>query len=47
MLDEAGPFKELLTRDGALVEESGRFRAVHKRATKTGAADILDRLADL
>ena len=37
----------LLTRDGALVEESGRFRAVHKRATKTGAADILDRLADL
>ena len=37
----------LLTRDGALVEESGRYRAVHKRATKTGASDILNRLADL
>jgi CRP-like cAMP-binding protein len=37
----------LLTRDGALVEESGRFRTVHKRAVKTGASDILDRLADL
>jgi len=37
----------LLTRDGALVEESGRYRTVHKRVTKTGASDILDRLADL
>lgn len=37
----------LLQSDGAIVAEGERFRAVQKRATKTGAADILDRIGGL
>lgn len=37
----------LLKGDGAITEEDGRYRAIQKRATKTGAADILDRIGGL
>jgi hypothetical protein len=37
----------LLKGDGAITEEDGRYRTVQKRATKTGAADILDRIGGL
>ncbi len=37
----------LLKGDGAIAEEDGRYRAVQKRATKSGAADILDRIGGL
>ena len=37
----------LLKGDGAITEEDGRYRTVQKRATKSGAADILDRIGGL
>jgi ATP-binding cassette subfamily B multidrug efflux pump len=37
----------LLKSDGAITEDSGRFRAVQKRAAKTGVADILDKIGGL
>ena len=37
----------LLKSDGAIAEESGRFRTVQTRAAKTGVADILDKIGGL
>ena len=37
----------LLETDGAIIEDRGRYQAVQRRATKTGAAEILDRIGDL
>jgi len=37
----------LLVRDGAVISREGRYSPVHKRSTKLGAADILDRIGDL
>lgn len=37
----------LLKGDGAITEEDGRYRTVQKRATKSGAADIFDRIGGL
>ena len=37
----------LLERDGAVTQDSGKLRAVQKRRSRTGAADLLDRLTDL
>lgn len=37
----------LLVRDGAVVRRDGRNFPVHKRSTKAGAADILDRIGGL
>ena len=37
----------LLESDGAIVAEGDRYRTVQKRATKSGAADILDRIGGL
>lgn len=37
----------LLESDGAIVADGERYRTVQKRATKSGAADILDRIGGL
>ena len=37
----------LLESDGAIVAEGERYRTVQRRATKSGAADILDRIGGL
>ena len=37
----------LLESDGAIVADGDRYRTVQKRATKSGAADILDRIGGL
>jgi CRP-like cAMP-binding protein len=37
----------LLMSDGAITTEGDRYRTVQKRATKAGAADILDRIGGL
>jgi hypothetical protein len=37
----------LLIRDGAIVRRDDRYLPVHKRSTKAGAADILDRIGGL
>jgi CRP-like cAMP-binding protein len=37
----------LLKSDGAIAEDSGRFRTVQTRAAKTGVADILDKIGGM
>ena len=37
----------LLIRDGAVISRDGRYSPVHKRSTKSGAAEILDRIGGL